>query len=114
MANSVIELKFNDGTAMLAEIADIAPVVAGSDRQQLSGGMAEKMVASFDLVSTCIKNVASEVQAAISTVMPTSTEIEFGLKISAESGQVLALLVDGSGEASLKIKLRWEKPTAVA
>ena len=64
-------------------------------------------VYSFDGVRRTIEAVAGQVAEAWEKVKPDEASVEFGLSIAAKSGKLLGLLVDGGGEAALKITLTW-------
>lgn len=61
----------------------------------------------FDHVEQAIEGMGEMVQKALSTCVPDTVEVEFGLGIKLESGKLIGLLASGSGEASLKLKLTW-------
>lgn len=45
--------------------------------------------------------------SALEKVKPRSASVEFGLEVSFEEGKLTALLVQGSGTASVNITLQW-------
>jgi len=106
MPSKLVVLEFSDKSTMLAEIdeiegteTDVTPQLAGS-----------KPTVDFAIISKTIQNVAKEVHDALDKVAPDSTEVEFGLDLSGSTGALTTLLVKGDAKASLKIKMRWEKP----
>jgi len=62
---------------------------------------------SFDGVVDSIKAITNELTAALQEVKPDRASLEFGVDIGVESGQLTALLVKGTGSATLKITLEW-------
>jgi hypothetical protein len=62
----------------------------------------------FDGVIGAIEGVALAVQNALAKVRPAKASAELGLEVGVEGGQLIALLVKGSGKANLKITLTWE------
>jgi hypothetical protein len=70
----------------------------------------EGEVLSFDGVRATVEAVAAELAQAWEKVKPSEASVEFGLKLTAKSGRLTGLLVEGGGEASLKVTLTWKRP----
>jgi hypothetical protein len=64
---------------------------------------------SFDGVVDSIKAITQQLTGALQEVKPDKASLEFGVDIGIESGQLTALLVKGTGSATLKITLEWGK-----
>lgn len=64
---------------------------------------------SFEEVRHAIRGVAHEIGSVLAEVKPDKASVEFGLEVAIESGKLLALWVKGTGTATLKIVLEWEK-----
>jgi hypothetical protein len=60
-------------------------------------------------VADAIVGVAETMKAAFDQVKPSKASVEFGLEFGYESGQLTALIVQGTGKANLKISLEWNK-----
>lgn len=72
----------------------------------------EGEVLSFDGVRATVEGIAEELAQAWEKVKPTEASVEFGLKLTAKSGRLTGLVVEGGGEASLKVTLTWKRPGA--
>jgi Trypsin-co-occurring domain 1 len=66
---------------------------------------------SFDSVVDSIEAITQKLTAALATARPDSATLEFGIDVGLEAGQLTALLVKGSGTATVKITLVWEGTT---
>jgi hypothetical protein len=69
----------------------------------------------FDGVTDSIEAIAERVTNALSRVRPDKATVEFGIDVGVEAGGLTALLVKGTGTATLKVTLEWEssaKPAA--
>lgn len=66
---------------------------------------------SFDGVVDSIKAITGELTKALDELSPNKAVLEFGVDVGVEAGQLTALLVKGSGSATLKITLEWERAT---
>jgi hypothetical protein len=69
---------------------------------------------SFEGVRDTVSAIAGELKQAFDRARPHEATIEFGLKLSVKSGKLTGLLVEGGGEASLKVTLAWQRPAATA
>ena len=66
----------------------------------------------FDGVTDSIEAIAERVTNALSRVRPDKAKVEFGIDVGVESGGLTALLVKGTGTATLKVTLEWESSAA--
>lgn len=64
---------------------------------------------SFDGVRETIEAIGSQIAAAWDKVLPNEAVVEFGLKLTAKSGRLTGLVVEGGGEASLRICMTWKR-----
>jgi hypothetical protein len=64
-------------------------------------------VMSFDGVRDTIKAVCGQLAEAWEHAKPDEATVEFGLSLVARQGKLTGLLVEGGGEASLKVTLTW-------
>jgi hypothetical protein len=62
---------------------------------------------SFDGVRSTVEAIATELAQVWDKVKPSEATVEFGLNLTAKSGKLTGLVVEGGGEASLKITLTW-------
>ncbi|MHB8860961.1 MAG: CU044_2847 family protein [Pirellulaceae bacterium] len=63
----------------------------------------------FDGVTKAIGAIATEVRKAVDLVDVDVARVDFGLEIAAESGELIALLVNGKSTASLTVSLEWSR-----
>lgn len=67
------------------------------------------ITASFQKVTQAIEDVAESLTAAWEKAKPSKASVEFGIDFAYESGEVLAMFVNGSATASIKITLEWSE-----
>lgn len=91
------------GTEFLVEVAG-----GGAGTVGLDGRL------SFDGVRDTIEAIAGQVAGVWQRVRPSEASVEFGLKVTAKSGKLTGLLVEGGGEASLRVTLTWRSPETAA
>lgn len=65
---------------------------------------------SFDGVRATVEGIATELAQAWEKVKPSEASVAFGLKLTAKSGKLTGLVVEGGGEASLAVTLTWKPP----
>jgi hypothetical protein len=93
-----------DGVEFYAEVAE----TGGPQAVALSD------VLSFDGVRETITAVCKELAKAWEVVKPAEAEVELALRLVAKSGKLTGMLVEGGGEAALKVTLRWKHDQAAA
>jgi len=64
---------------------------------------------SLDGLGDTIRAVAGELQKSFDAVRPDEATLEFGLDLIAKSGKLTGLIVEGEGNASVKVTLTWKK-----
>lgn len=79
-------------------------------KESPSGAEPAGLADRFDLsgVSETIGVVASQMQRAWAQTKPDEATIEFGIDVTAKSGKLTGILVEGEGKASLKVTLVWK------
>lgn len=68
---------------------------------------------AFKDVTETIEGIVDELSSVIHKAMPTKAAIKFGVSIGAESGQVTAAFVKGSGKADFEITLEWDRTAKI-
>lgn len=68
--------------------------------------------ASFEKVTQAIESIAHSLTTAWEKAKPSRASVEFGIEFAYEAGQVLAMFVEGSTAASMKVTLEWGKPVS--
>ncbi|NLG22238.1 MAG: hypothetical protein GX555_12510 [Actinomycetales bacterium] len=67
---------------------------------------------SFDGVRATIEGIATELAQTWDRVKPSEASVAFGLKVTAKTGKLSGLIVEGGGEATLTVTLTWRQPQA--
>jgi hypothetical protein len=66
---------------------------------------------SLDNLQKALAGFVEMASNAVDKVAPDTMEIEFGLGLSVEGGKLISLLTDAGSEASLTVRLRWDRKT---
>jgi hypothetical protein len=97
--NTLVKVDVGDGRIIAVEAHNVSPEQPVGIRDVLS----------FDGVTESIEAIASRMTAAITKVKPDRASVEFGVDIGVEMGTLTCLVVKGSGTATLKVTLEWER-----
>lgn len=62
---------------------------------------------SFEEVTHAISGIAKPLVEMLEDIHPRKATLEFGVEVAVEAGQLTALLVKGSADATLTITLEW-------
>jgi Trypsin-co-occurring domain 1 len=103
-----------DDTSILIDFPPPTEEVPGSRRLRgLPDDLAQRSAEAIDKTFSTIKAMAERAVTSIDelTNHPKQVEIEFGVKLDAEAG---ALIASTSVEASISVKLVWEREKAVS
>ena len=64
---------------------------------------------TFDNVIGSIKSISKKIKIVIEESSPDEATVEFAIGFSAKASKITAVLVDGDGNASIKVQLKWKK-----
>lgn len=67
-------------------------------------------ILKFEGVRHTVEAIAAELNQAWEKVRPSEASVVFGLKLTAKSGKLTGMVVEGGGEASLTVTLTWKQP----
>ncbi len=91
-----IEVKLDDGTIFYVQ----ARAIGGESPIGIKA-------ASFEKVAQAIEGVARKLSDIWKKVEPSKASVELGIEFAWESGDLLAVFVDSSTAASMKVTLEW-------
>lgn len=66
-------------------------------------------VLSFDGVKKALETIGGEVASVWEKIRPAEASVEFGLSLRVRQGKLTGLLVEGGGDASLKVNVVWRR-----
>ena len=102
MATERVKAQLPGGAIVWVE----ATSVSNDKEREVSSDLSKALPLSE--VSEVIGGLSELVHSGIEKFKPKKTTAEFSLEVAVESGQLTALWVKGSGNASIKITLEWE------
>ncbi|WP_162907741.1 CU044_2847 family protein [Allorhizocola rhizosphaerae] len=96
----IVEVELPDGEVILAEVAMVDSDVGAFDRFRLD----EARSAISKVGGWALQTVRSSLPEA-----PDRFGVEIGLKLAVKSGVLTSVLAEASGEASITVKMEWDR-----
>ena len=97
----LVRAELSEGLYLYVEAS---PVGAASDRQDVSDRTRRF---PFQQITDSVEAIAREFATSLSRVRPSKATIQFGCELAVEPGQIVVMLVKGTGKANLSITLEW-------
>lgn len=97
----LVEVQLEDGTAFYVK------VLASSGESEVS-----LRSASFEEAMKAIEGIGKRLNQVWGTIRPGKASVELGIDFTWQAGKVMAVVVDGSATASMKITLEWNRESA--
>lgn len=103
----LVEFPLEEGGSILVEVEELEPP-SGVVRAARPGEVAEKAHQTFETALDGIRPVAATIIKKLRSLhdRPDEIEVEFGLKMSAEAGVIVAA---ACAEANYKVTLTWKR-----
>lgn len=106
----------------MEERVDFIPVDLGDNAFMLvearvpESGEAEvaSLEQTLDAVTDAVQKVGAGLVQAMKAVGPTKFNIELGFALTVKEGKLVALLVNGTATANIKVTLEWTRTAALA
>ena len=102
LVTALIEMPLEDGGSVVVEMEHASGGVVKAGRAEVAGRAAQSLESALDSVVPAARAVMEKVAEA----RPQSVTVEFGVKLSAGAGAVIART---SGECNFKVILRWDQ-----
>lgn len=94
--SDTIPVQLPNGAIVKVEVASTGKEDVGFD------------VKKFQPVADAIEGILQMIAAPIQKAKPKKASVKFGMELALESGQLTAIIVNGSGKGNLEILLEWE------
>ncbi len=103
----LVEFPLEDGSMLLVEVNDMTPR-GGALRSGQPSATVERATATLEQALKSVKPAAEGIISVLRglSVPPTEIGVEFGLKLSAQAGAILAA---ASIDANYKVTLTWRR-----
>lgn len=100
-SGQLVEVQLEDGTTIYVK------VLASSGESEVS-----LHSTSFEEAMKAIEGIGKRLNQVWETIRPGRASVELGIDFTWQAGKVLAVIVDGSTTASMKITLEWNREPA--
>ncbi|MBH1933608.1 hypothetical protein I5Q34_04755 [Streptomyces sp. AV19] len=113
MTDGITQVRLDDGTVVWARISEPEQLrAAGDGRYQDSGGYedssaARRVARLASGMSDVVRGVVNSLRTGLEAARPQEVRVEFGIELSAQSGQVVSVIAEGGGKASVTVTLTW-------
>jgi hypothetical protein len=103
----LVEFPLEDGSTLLVEVDEMTPR-GGTLRSGQASATVERATATLNQALASVKPAAEGIISVLRslTIPPTEIGVEFGLKLSAQAGAILAA---ASIDANYKVTLTWKR-----
>lgn len=104
MATRVVEVDLGNGTVALVRATEVE---VGDDDGAEKVGWRGRF--DFSDVTGTLEGLADALRTAVDSAKPDKMTVELGLELAVRSGKLTGILVEGSGNVSLKVTLEWQR-----
>ena len=93
----VVEVSLDD------KIINVEAVVLGGEQDVAA------TLPNLDSIFDELTAVSQKISRVIDEVSPDKVSVEFGVGIALKSGKLSSIILNGEGNANIKVKMTWEK-----
>jgi hypothetical protein len=108
MEPRIVEVDLPNGARALVRATDLEGTGTGATKTSAHRPF------DFNDVAATLDGLSVALRDALARAAPDKVSIELGLELAVKSGKLTALLVEGSGTASLAVTLEWNAGAAGA
>lgn len=98
----IVSVRLNENTRLLIEAVSFDVRVGAAPERGV-----RTLDQAWDDVAQLLQQAGRVLSESLQAIKPTRATVEFGIQLAVESGNLTALLVKGTGSASLKVTLEW-------
>jgi Trypsin-co-occurring domain 1 len=99
MTSQSLQVELPTGEVIWARVAVDGP-------QNVASGGLRRL--DIDGLSRTVRGMSSSLRAAVDDLAPDEVQVEFGLELALKSGQLISMLAEAGGTASIKVTLAWK------
>jgi Trypsin-co-occurring domain 1 len=100
-STEVVEVSLPDGGLLLVRAERIDGEADGPSDVGLRNFL------SFSGVKASLRGIATELHEALQTAKPDVVAVELGFDLAVKGSQILAMVADAGGTASMRVRLEW-------
>jgi hypothetical protein len=99
MSSQPLQVELPTGEIIWARVAVDGP-------QNVTSGALRRL--DVDAMSRTVRGMTASLRAAVDDLAPDEVQVEFGLELALKSGQLISMLAEAGGTASVKVTLAWK------
>lgn len=108
MADGITQVRLDDGTVVWARVTEAQELRGGASGSAYEDSSPGRRVADMaGGLADVARGVVGSLRMGLAAARPHEVTVEFGIELSARAGQVISLIADGDGKASIKVTLTW-------
>ncbi|KNB52031.1 hypothetical protein AC230_16695 [Streptomyces caatingaensis] len=100
-------MRLDDGTVVWARISEAQELRAPGAGGYQDSSAARRVARLASGMSDVVRGVVGSLRTGLAAARPQEVKVEFGIELSAQSGQVISMIADGGGKASVNVTLTW-------
>ncbi|MFP3989603.1 CU044_2847 family protein [Streptomyces sp. E11-3] len=100
--SDAVEAVMPDGTSIWVRVND-------DDQGPRDTGFGDRLVQRLGDLPQTLEAVTHSVSAGLRRAAPDEATLEFGIEIAAKSGQLVSVVTEAGGKATLKVTVVWRK-----
>lgn len=100
--SDAVQAVMPDGTSLWVSVDD-------DDDGPRDTGFGERLARRLEDLPQTLEAVTNSVSAGLRGAAPDEVTLEFGIEIAAKSGQLVSVVTDAGGKATLKVTVTWRK-----
>ncbi|MBO0655024.1 hypothetical protein J1792_20250 [Streptomyces triculaminicus] len=107
MADGITQVRLDDGTVVWARITEAQELAESSGGAYEDSSAARRVADMAGGLADVVRGVVGSLRMGLAAARPHEVRVEFGIELAAQAGQVISLIADGSGKASITVALTW-------
>ncbi|MET4921413.1 CU044_2847 family protein [Streptomyces sp. PSRA5] len=100
--SDAVQAVMPDGTSLWVSVND-------DDDGPRDTGFGERLSRQLGDLPQTLETVTNSVRSGLRRAAPDEVTLEFGIEIAAKSGQLVSVVTDAGGKATLKVTVTWRK-----
>ncbi|EMF02654.1 hypothetical protein J7W19_21895 [Streptomyces mobaraensis NBRC 13819 = DSM 40847] len=107
--DGITQVRLDDGTVVWARISEAQELGSPGSGGYKDSTAARRVARLANGLADTVRGVVDSLRMGVAAARPHEVQVQFGIELSAQSGQVISLLTDAGGKASINVTLTWKE-----
>ncbi|MBC2873537.1 MULTISPECIES: CU044_2847 family protein [Streptomyces] len=107
--DGITQVRLDDGTVVWARISEAQELGSPGSGGYQDSTAARRVARLANGLADTVRGVVDSLRMGVAAARPHEVQVQFGIELSAQSGQVISLLTDAGGKASINVTLTWKE-----